>query len=265
MTADHKYFAIDFYDGQNAVAILGFDKENPAPGELPSQGTLTRDAKQILQYSAPHFGDLLFLVGHPVTEQFTPDNSTLRDGPNDTVILERNITDELPKIMRLTLSKKTWRPVMLDDINQANHKVMVHYAASEFKSYPGATQFSGKVTITTLAGNGTVVHTEDYQVIKAAFNKAANLTELRVSPGTNIEDARFGGRNTVGYTLNTQGVLPTDARIRELLKEEGKVIEAKAEDQTSKTTPNAQSTVALALGLFLMVGGVGLWKKSQDE
>ena len=276
-TEEKKYFAIDYYDGTNIVALIGFDKD-PSSGVKPNQGTLVR-GEEPLSYSATRPGDLLFMVGQPVTQVFHPEDSKLQQNSDGSVTLEKTQRwQDMDCLLRLRLSKEGLRPLSLDCIIKDTSALLLRWSAGTKKSYLGGISFPETFKVEAFNGAQQVTLTEDYTIVKAAFNKAADLTELRVPPGSAIGDMRFGQDNVASYTLNTKGILPTDEKVKDLLLKQGRPVDsaiAKSDAvpqdaDTPQTAPktlaatNPYSAASFSLGALFILGGCFLWKRSSS-
>ena len=274
LTESKSYFAIDYYDGINIVSLIGFDKD-PASGVKPSQGTLVR-GEQPLPYSAFRAGDLLFMVAQPVTEVFRPEDSKLQENSDGSVTLEKSQDVQgLNCLLRLHLSKEELRPVSMDCLIKSRSELLFRWSAGRTKLYPGGITFTETFKFEAFNNQQQVSLTEDYTLLKGAFNQAADLTELRVPPGSEIDDMRFGQAHIASYALNTKGILPTDEKVRDFLKKQGRPVDG-ASDKTdaapesadsSQPSPNSLATnpysaMPLPLGALLIFVGCLLWRRS---
>ena len=278
LTETKTYFAIDYYDETNIVSLIGFDK-NPNSGVRPNQGTLVR-GEQPLPYCAIRSGDLLFMAGQPVTEVFHLEDSKLQQNSDGSVTLEKSQkVQELDCLLRLRLSKEDLSPVSMDCLQKDTSQLLFRWTAGRKKMYPGDVEFCEDFKVEAFNGAKQVSITEKYAMVKAAFNKAADLTELRVPPGSVIDDMRFGQANVASYTLNTKGILPTDEKVKALLIKEGRPVNdntvnksdaVPASADSPQTAPDALATntysaASLALGSLLILGGCFLWKRSGSD
>lgn len=284
---DGTYFSIDFFDGLNCVSLFEFyvEKQNDKtlPNVRPDAGSLSRDQKDKLAHSAPRTGDYLFFVDGRITQSFSPANSVLRDVSPQFLELERpESSDPHSHLLRLMISKKSMRPWRLDYVNRSNGKTYLRYEVETYRDYPGANQFPYQVNFTVYShgANGTqIMASEKCTLLKAEFNDAADLTELRVPPGTNLDDYRFGQQNSVTYTLGPKGTLPVDEKVRALLEKQGRFIKGVEEKSNvasidgnptqtsgnSSAPTNISSTAPLALGALLILGGCLLWGRSGSD
>ena len=269
LTQKKAYFAIDYYDGINIVSLIGFDG-NPNSGIRPNQGTLVR-GEQPLPYSAIRPGDLLFMVGQPVTEVFHPEDSKVQQNNDGSITLEKpQKVQQLDCLLRLHLSKEDLRPVSLECVQKGTSELLFRWSAGRYKQYPGGAAFPEGFKFEGFDSAQRVSVTEDYKLLKGAFNQAADLTELRVPPGSEIGDMRFGQAHIASYTLNTKGLLPTDEKVRDFLKQQGRPLKGAVEQsnaapasaapqQTSTNSTSTHSAAPLALGALLMLAGCCLW------
>ena len=276
-TQEKTYFAIDYYDGTNIVALIGFDKD-PTSGVKPNQGTLVRGDKP-LSYSAIRSGDLLFMVGQPVTEVFHPEDSKLQQNSDGSVTLEKpQKLQELDCVLRLHLSKEDLTPISMDYLRKGSSQPLFRWTVGHKKMYPGGVAFPEEFKFEAFNGAKQVTLTEDYTIVKVAFNKAADLTELRVPPGSVIDDMRFGQANIASYTLNTKGILPTDEKVKDLLLKQGRPVDSKtgksdaapANAEATQAAPDSlaastYSEASLALGALMILGGCLLWRRSSPD
>lgn len=276
-TEKKAYFAIDYYDGTNIVALIGFDKD-PNSGVKPNQGTLVR-GDEPLSYSATRPGDLLFMVGQPVTNVFHPEDSKLQQNNDGSVTLEKTQKwQDMDCLLRLRLSKENLRPVSLECIIKNTSALLLRWSAGNEKSYPGGVSFPETFKVEAFDGAQRVTLTEDYKLVKGAFNKAADLTELRVPPGSIIDDLRFGQAHNASYTLNPKGILPTDEKVKDLLLKQGRPVDgavkqsgaASTNADSQQTEPkslasNNYSEASLALGALMILGGCLLWRRPGSD
>ena len=244
-TETKAYFAIDYYDGTNIVSLIGFDKD-PNSGVKPNQGTLVR-GEEPLPYSAIRPADLLFLVGQPVTEVFHPQDSKLQRNSDGSVTLEKTQKwQQLDCLLRLRLSPENLRPVSLDCIIKGTSELLLRWSAGREKPCPGGVNFPEEFKVEAFDGAQQVTLTENYKLIKGAFNQAADLTELRVPPGSIIDDLRFGQAHSLSYTLDATGLLPTDEKVRDLLKKQGRPVDDAVEDAQAAPTQAQAPPVSLS-------------------
>ncbi len=245
------YF-IDYYDGKNAVALEGVGKV------LPKHGTLTRAKEEILNHSAAGFLPI-FLTGAPITEIFSPSNSSLREGKNDTIVLEKSIPDKnVSYVLRLAISKQTWRPTVMEVVfPNDNNWIGERYTASSYQRYPNDIWFPTKIIGVFFIGKkGDSTASLDYQLVQAAFNNSAVLSDLKVPAGTLLTDRRFGGR---GVTYKLTDKLPSDERVRKLLATQQADSKAElAREQRSTALP-----ITLSLGALFTTLGIALWMRSR--
>jgi hypothetical protein len=210
---------IDYYDGTNVVTMAAVGKD------MPKRGQLSRDKKDRLSHCAPGFSDIEFLVGAPITEEFSPQNSSLKE-KGDSVVLEKQLKGNRNYLMRLTLSKEHLRPVEFEAIDISHTPediVRLHRKASDYKHYGDQVWFPSKIT--TDRGFGG----EEDVLVSAVFNAVVDPLELRLPVSASIADMRFGDRQTVGYKLQN-GKLLTDDEVKALL---GKKQEAEKEQKKS--------------------------------
>ncbi len=281
-------YAINFSDGRNFVTADVFDHK-PVPGVLPTTGTLVRDQRDAIQYTASQFGDLIFLAGSAVTGDFTARNAKQSDGPGDTLILEQNYQSpqdkKVPLMARISVSKKTMRPIGMDVfIREPNRtRLFLRYTPSDPKVYPGGVQFPSRLRVEAFGGRRSdgseiVNFTEDFQVVRAAFNEAADLTDLKAPPGTRIGDIRFGREATVSYTIDPKGMLPSDDKVLAMLKAQGRSVptadkqkaankeaaaKVSAEQQATAPSSEPRSAGVLALSALFVLSGMALWTRSK--
>lgn len=266
LNEDRIITAVDYFDGKNTVTLETF-RGQPKPGVLPISGKLVRDTKETMPHSASRFGDLLFFAAGRITDMFPMSETILREGDGNTIILERPYNAVgIPKLMRLQISKQTKRPIQLDWLNQFNNRPILRFRASEFRAFPADVTFHSQVIVEAFNSKGEVTRTENYNLTKGSFNKAADLTDLKVPPGTEIGDLRFGQELTVSYTVGPKGILPSDNRVREMLKEQ-RGIDGIKNDTQPKTSGTQEKTPlgVFCLGMLCILMGVMLWNKSKPN
>lgn len=208
------------------------------------------------------------MVGQPITEVFHPEDSNVQQNNDGSITLEKpQKVQNLNFLLRVRLSKGDLRPVSLECVQKGTSKVLYRLSAGHLKQYPGGVAFPEEFKFEGLDGAQQIGITEHYKVLKAAFNEAADLTELRVPPGSAIDDMRFGQAHNASYTLNPKGILPTDEKVRDLLAKQGRPLKgtveqsnaASASAATQQTSANTRSATPLALGGLLMLIGCCLW------
>lgn len=274
-TQSKAYFAIDYYDGTNIVSLTGFDK-HPNPGVRPTQGTLVR-AEQSLPYSAVRPGDLLFMVGQPVTDVFRPEDSKVQQNSDGSITLEKpQKIQQLDFLLRLHLSKEGMHPISMECIQKGSSRLLLRWSIGSYKQRDGGVDFPEDFKVEAFNKAQQVSVTEDYKLIKGAFNQAADLTELRVPSGSIIDDFRFGRPHVASYRINTKGLLPSDEKVRDFLAQQGRPLNAavgqpnatptSADPQQTSTNSlaptNTYSVTPLALGALLFLTGCSLWVRS---
>lgn len=113
---------------------------------------------------------------------------------------------------------------------------------------------------------GTV---DKYTLQSAIFNEAVDPLEVRLPAGIRISDARFGSDQLVSYQPKN-GVLPTDAEVRNLLGERQERDKASDEAQSDKNVKGqVAQPVALrftsAIGLVFIMLGCMMWVRSNKN
>lgn len=246
---------IDFYDGKNAVNLAGRGTA------VPTRGQVTRDNKEILAHSAPALSDLLFLSGTAITSEFSPTNSTLHEGPNNTLILERHLKTPHLYRLRLALDKAHLRPIAFEGVDESfapDNVVKMRRIATDYRAYSDGIWFPSKIK--TDRGFGG----EEDVLVKVDFNEMVDPMETRLPPGTKLADTRFGDKKTVGYKLKN-GQLLTDEEVTNLIQQKQKAKRAadKAEPIASQHMSTLPVTPAFGL-LFIFLGSV-LWIRTQPK
>ena len=282
LSADKAYLVIDYYDGTNAVALIGYDK-NPQSGFRPNYGTPVNSERysgvkpnqgflvreRPLSYSVTRPGDLLWMAGARVTDLFSRANSTVQANADGSVTLEKaQMVDTLNCLLRLRLSPTDLKPISMECFIKDHPRPLYRWSAGRTQNYPGGVAFLQTFRVEEFNGRGQAETTEDYTIIHGAFNRAADLGELRVPPGSVIDDMRFGEAYTVSYQVGADGLL-SDAMVREKLVRAGrpapkiaekpKLAPASAEPPRTSAQPQtlaATDAVALLiLGASLCAGG----------
>lgn len=212
-----------FFDGQNAISLLGVGPNTP------HFGILKRDHQEALCYSAPRFGETIFLAGKPTTLCFPPAETTLREGFQNTVILDRQFFNgKVSLLARMTISKTFWCPLSLEVFDAHKHSLRMRVQASGYQKRAFGVWFPAHVLIQDINRLGKISNVEDYTLINAQFNAAADVTALTqgVADGTILHDFRFGSYQEVSYRVKNH--LPSDARVRRLMAQ---IAKDKAADQ----------------------------------
>lgn len=203
---------IDYFDGLNAVSLMGVGPSTPIAG------VLTRDRNEALNYCAHGFGEPIFLVGTPITSVFEQINSSLVLDPNGFCIIER-VVGQNDSALRysLTVSTRTWRAVKLEVRKVRTNTLILRYVASEFKRYNSGIWLPTHISITRFNKTGVKVGTISYSLVEASFNDSAHLTHINhpVPEGTILHDFRFGVNNVAPYRVVHQ--IPSDDHVRTLL------------------------------------------------
>lgn len=193
--SDLGHRAIDFYDGTNSVFVQTQVKGK----EVPKNGNLTRNPKDVLLHSTGGRQVPRFLLGIPLEQEFSssnpafsPEDVLVREEANGNTVLERKVIlksagFEFSDV--LTLSKEYLRPTSYEvfdlkyrikggqissegssvrvkggHISAAKGRLMARVEATGYKQYKDGVWFPSKVTVTTSTS------TTEYTLVKAAFN-----------------------------------------------------------------------------------------------
>ncbi len=263
-----KTHRINFYDGKNIINLeqLQISKEAQAKEQLPASitsGELRRDGKEIL----PQLGadNLSVLAGTPILSEFSPENSTMREAAGDTLLLERQagLDGPSPRLFRVVISKRTWRPLTSETINLVNNGVIRRLKFSNYKNYTGDIWFPGQVLDEHLNSQGKVNFAFSHSLQKASFNEAADVSILSkpLPVSATINDHRFAPRTSVPFTSNT-GAIPDDNKILKLV-EESEVMQKKIEQSRQAQQRSKALPLTIFFGISLIVAGGLLWRQSK--
>lgn len=244
------------FDGKNAITVEAIDKMTPYIG------TISRDPQRILWRSVPSAGHRIFLSASPITKYFAA--SDIVQNTANEFILQRNMPGPVPMKMRLTVTKRIWRPERMD-VLLADGRLNARYEARGYKRFANGILLPERVVV-SLFGRKKVVSIYDHKLQSAVFNTAANskLIDQAIPKGATIIDGRFG--RGVPYR-SKGGTAPIDSKVRSLMEKQQT---ARAQSQAQvvlakQTDTNDTAPQGLLLGGLLMSGGIGLWFRSRGQ
>lgn len=240
-----RHRSIEFYDGASALSA---STHVNGVAHRSIDANLTSDPKEVLRMSAGGEQMARFLLGIPLHEDFSvstpafsPENTILTEGPENTLLLERKFDArpgpiESPTL--LTLSQQHGRPLAYEiselhillkggKYSRLKGKLAKRIGIESYRKYPDGVWFPSKITVTS----PTV--TKEYSLLKAAFNGEVDPLELRLPKDMRVADARFGyGRMLAIYQLK-DGLLASDYEVMQMLNRKHKPLEA--EDDARET------------------------------
>lgn len=236
---------VDIYDGTDIITLAGVGNATPTSGSL-ARGPISH----ALQHGNVYFGKLVFLAGAPITNFFSPSDTTITAGAGNVILLEKHPEGNNMPFVRLAVSKSTWRPVALTGISPFTGHSLSTCTVTGYRNVSGIvipSAFSVKQT-TQL---GVVLADSEYHLVSAAFNEEADVADLKsvVPAGTSLDDFRFG-HSTPQYQVGDH--IPTDNELRGII--------AHFDTQATHDRRNflwLPTLVALflALGSFLLIRG----------
>lgn len=261
---------IDFYDGKDSVVVENEQEvsNGVATGQSHFSGRVRRDGSEIM----PHVGSnvALMLTGAPLFRDYNATNSTVAQGENNTLIVDRQISMQIgqmavPLLMHWVISKQTWRPVLMEERwnppaaqNSDSKKFMRRRAQFlNYQRYPGGVWWPGHL-IYDLGGidaGGKAKLSYDYKLLKANFNEYVDpaLLQRPIPKGSQISDYRFSPRPIAGYEI--QKGIPSDAEVLKIVKQ-------REEELNLQKTHQMAALPILPLGLLFCAVGSILWKRA---
>lgn len=271
--------AVDYFDGKTSVYIplrVDGEKTNRA-------GVASREPQEILSRSAFNWLLPKFLVGVPFadsTSSFNPaftQKDVILDGDKRQIVLERKaaLDPQSPKnadpdIHHVTFSTSDYRPRQYDLLTVKRDKIGAVQIGSYQEVRDGA-MFPSKVVVTTPAFTAT------YTLVKSNFNQEVDPSSVLLPPEIRLSDARFGADKSVTYRV-TDGVVPSDAKIRKMLGEKAQketaLTNAEKEVNTEKagfqeSSPNARTPVPPLTAIpglgFIALGGLMLLRTRRKD
>jgi len=129
----------------------------------------------------------------------------------------------------------------------------------DYRKYRDGVWFPSKVTVTEPTS------TTVYTLVKAAFNEDVDPMELRLPADIDVADTRFGVGDKIAEYKLTDGVIPSDDKVRQMLHldKEATAAQDKASREAKSESPT--SPIAPATGLMFMAMGSMMWVRSRKE
>jgi hypothetical protein len=203
---------IDFYDQQSSVTLDQFF-------DVAADGSVTKKSswrgerwpapKRALWRSAGTFAQRFFLTGQSVILSHDPAKTTIREGQDDTIVLEMDAPDEPDHLYRTIISKETWKPLSSETIIKSSNYLLLRIEAKDYKQYDGGIWFPSELN--ERFGRRL---TSRYKLKSVKFNDDVDSTGLLLPAGAILRDDRFG--EVLSYKI-TDGCLPCDATVRKIV------------------------------------------------
>lgn len=253
-------YAINYYNGKDSIAVnREILKANQSAKNALWLGNFMRGGQEIM----PNVGlkNLSFLTGASKFEEISSGFKFFNES-NEFLVLEKTKKEPVPGKIRITFSKKIWRPVLEEFINSANNKIIYSIESTGYRSYVDGVSFPSKVVTKSFRGNGALGSKETYELVSAEFNALADVSCLQkpLPIGAIINDYRFAPRPGARYKIRKGGI-PSDATVLKLVEErEANDLSGKRQQQVS-TARN----IALPIGTLLMVGGLVWFRRSRRD
>lgn len=271
-----RYHAIEFSDGVTSLFSSTQFKDKP----ISTDGVVTRNPDSVLWHSASGTQVARFLLGIPLKDEFSiinpsysPTNSFFSENKDGNVVLESKF-DPNPRLKdapaTLTLSKEHNLPIVhesfaVDLMLKANQlsrlkgKSLTRISIGGYQQYKNGIWFPSKITVTD------PISTDEYTLVKAAFNEDVDPMELRLPADLRVADTRFPGSKPAIYKLEN-GKIPSDDEVRKMLNLDKEATKAKDTASKEAADPNAEqpsSPIAPAAGLMFMAMGSVMWVHSR--
>ena len=258
--------AIEYFDGVNSV----FGWTQDTTDRASSSAILVRNSDEVLSHSARRSEEARFLLGIPLTQQFSDYNPAVK--PQDIRLhtaldggVRMKISDAPYREFTFSKAHNSLASFRVDSsvYSDQSQKTLLpeskdapDIVAQDFREYGKGVWFPSSVTYNTSYA------TTEYTLIKAEFNDEVDPAGLRLPAGIRITDRRFGADTEPLVYSPKDGQLPSDAEAKKMLG-------LKADEDVSKTKAGAQagklpvSKAALPLLGLLCIGfGATLWKRA---
>lgn len=163
---------LDVFDGTNVIQVVGEGLNTP------TKGTLRRDVKGKLSFSAASPVRPMFLFAAPITQIFTPENTTISEGPDNTIILECLLPYKYPMLGRMTVSKQHWRPTDLVTSNPGSKRVHTHFVLDNYHEYAEGIWFPSHILEMNISEAGSKTSDSEYRLVKLHLNTQVDTAPL---------------------------------------------------------------------------------------
>ena len=273
---------VDYYDAKTGDALSISEVQAPVPAEeqpenqaTPKmrtllQGLLTRKPKTILANTTPGFEAPFLFAGAPITSEFTPTNSKLSEGEDDTIVLKK-LSEDGRFQQTLTLSKEFWRPLAAEVAFADDGQKLAQIQANGYRGYPGDIWFPTEVVQLSFVNKKSFVSSRS-RLQETVFNADVNANLLRFPKLVKVRDERF--EIPVTYDINGQ-LAPEEAVLKLIAKQKqaqaqlqpkgGQQQAIPAQVAPQPTALAARPTMAPLLGLALMALGCTVWMRSNKS